>query len=46
MNISFLQFVKIGGHDIPWAEYEVEVMKRFGAVYEDPLEEPETTRHC
>lgn len=32
-----LQFVKLRGLNVPWAEYEVEVMKRFGAAYEDPL---------
>lgn len=32
-----LQFVGSRGPNVPWNEYENEVLKRFGVVYEDPL---------
>ncbi|GKB76333.1 retrotransposon-related protein [Tanacetum coccineum] len=33
------QFVKIHGETVEWSLYESEILKRFGACYEDPMEE-------
>ncbi|GJV41659.1 kinase-like domain, phloem protein 2-like protein [Tanacetum coccineum] len=35
----FRQFVKIHGEIVEWSLYESEILKRFGACYEDPMEE-------
>lgn len=31
------QFIKIRGENVPWKEYEQEILVRFGLVYEVPL---------
>lgn len=31
------QFVKMRGENVPWEEYEHEILTRFGPMYEDPL---------
>nr|GFD08822.1 hypothetical protein [Tanacetum cinerariifolium] len=32
------QVVKIYGETVEWSLYESEILKRFGACYEDPME--------